>query len=83
VNAAHFNQNGGTNVIGGTLLIGPIPPSQSTSYTLNGGTLSVKDIEIHANTSFQHTSGNISQSGTLIWARANGALPMAITLLVH
>ncbi len=77
LNAAHFDQIGGTNSIAGTLLIGPIPPSQSTGYALNGGTLNVRDIEIHANTYFSHTSGNIAQSGTLIlgqgeWDAANG-----------
>jgi len=46
LNAAHFDQIGGTNSIAGTLLIGPIPPSQSTGYALNGGTLNVHDIEI-------------------------------------
>ena len=75
--AAHFAQTGGTNSIAGPLVIGPVPPYSSSWYSLNGGDLNAQDIEIGANAFFQHTSGNIAQSGTLIlhqgeWHAANG-----------
>ena len=62
---ADFTQNGGSNSIAGALVLSANPGDPPTWYALGGGTLAVKDISINSGTFFQHTSGNIIQTGLL------------------
>ncbi|HEV2391882.1 MAG TPA: hypothetical protein VG146_05900 [Verrucomicrobiae bacterium] len=67
VNAAvygGFRQTGGSNQITEKLTVQGAAPD-AFYYTLEGGTLTVKDIYVGAGAFFQHTSGNIVQSGLL------------------
>jgi hypothetical protein len=59
-----FRQTGGSCLINGQLTVQG-PGIGSFYYTLQGGTLTVKDIYVGTNAFFQHTSGAISQSGVL------------------
>lgn len=79
VNAAvygGFVQSGGYNQISQQLTVQGLAPD-AYYYTLQGGTLAVKDIYIAGGAFFQHTSGNIIQSGVLTldqgeWRAATG-----------
>ena len=67
VNAAvdgGFRQSGGYNQITNRLTVQGQAPD-AYYYTLEGGTLAVKDINVLAGAAFQHTSGTIIQSGVL------------------
>ncbi len=67
VNAAvfgGFQQTGGSNQITGQLTVQGLAPD-AYYYTLAGGTLAVKDIDITGGAFFQHTSGVIIHSGLL------------------
>lgn len=55
---------GGSNQITEKLTVQGAAPD-AFYYTLEGGTLTVKDIYVGAGAFFQHTSGNIVQSGLL------------------
>jgi hypothetical protein len=59
-----FRQTGGTNQVTGTLTVQDLEPN-AFYYTLEDGTLAVKDILISNGAFFQHTSGNIIHSGVL------------------
>jgi hypothetical protein len=59
-----FHQTGGTNQITETLTVQDLEPN-AFYYTLEGGTLAVKDILVGNGAFFQHTSGNIIHSGVL------------------
>ena len=80
VNAAvygGFRQTGGSNQITEKLTVQGAAPD-AFYYTLEGGTLTVKDIYVGAGAVFQHISGNIVQSGLLTldqgeWNVAAGA----------
>src|SRR5204863_7060877 len=54
-----FRQTGGTNQITGQLTLQDVSAYNAFYYTLEGGTLAVKDIFLSASAFFQHTSGNI------------------------
>lgn len=67
VNAAvygGFRQTGGYNQITEQLTVQGLTPD-AYYYTLQGGTLAVKDIHVAAGAFFQHTNGTIIQSGVL------------------
>jgi len=67
VNAAvygGFRQTGGSNQVTGQLTVQGLAPS-AYYYTLEGGTLAVKDIYVAGGAAFQHTSGTIIHSGLL------------------
>jgi hypothetical protein len=72
-----FQQTGGSSRITGALIVeGGV--SGSLGYMLEGGTLTVKDIQVGAGGFFQHSSGTINHSGVLIlshgdWYAATGA----------
>jgi hypothetical protein len=59
-----FRQTGGTNQITGQLMVQTFQP-YSYCYTLEGGTLVIKDICVSSNAFFQHTNGTIIQTGVL------------------
>jgi hypothetical protein len=66
VNARFYDgvhQTGGSCQITGQLTLQG--PALGSFYTLDGGTLAVKDIYVASNAFFQHTGGTISQSGVL------------------
>lgn len=82
-----FRQIGGSNQIAGTLTLrGALPGA--FDYTLQGGTLSVKDIHIADGAFFQHTNGTVVHSGLLTlsqgeWRAAVGLQslgPLQLTL---
>lgn len=62
-----FTQTGGYNQITGQLTVQGSEPD-AYCYTLQGGTLAVKDLCVSSNAFFQHTSGTIIQSGVLTLA---------------
>ena len=59
-----FHQTGGSNQISEQLTVQGVSTG-AFSYTLEGGTLTVKDIYVASGAFFKHTSGNIIQSGLL------------------
>jgi len=79
VNAGYssgFHQTGGSNQIAEKLTVQGVS-SGAFYYTLEGGTLTVKDIYVGTGAFFQHTSGNIIHSGLLTlnqgdWNAATG-----------
>jgi hypothetical protein len=80
-----FRQSGGISQITGTLAL------KGTNFggyqfSLEGGTLIVKDIVVSSNAFFQHTNGTIVQSGLLTlnqggWRAANGDRSLGPLLL--
>ncbi len=75
-----FSQTGGSNQITGQLTVQGFQPN-AYYYTLNGGTLTVKDIVVSSNASFVHTSGNILQSGVLTLAQGEWLAAAAVQSL--
>src|SRR5436190_11624444 len=79
VNAGYssgFRQTGGSNQITEKLTVEGVSPG-AFYYTLEGGSVAVKDIYLGSGAFFQHTSGNIIQSGELTlnqgdWHAATG-----------
>src|SRR5205823_2949095 len=59
-----FRQTGGSNQITDKLTLQGVSPG-AFDYTLEGGTLAVKDIYIANGAFFQHTNGTIIHSGLL------------------
>lgn len=72
-----FRQTGGSNRISERLTVQGVTNGVLEDYTLEGGTLAVRDIEIGAGAFFQHIGGDIIQSGVLTlnhgeWRAATG-----------
>ena len=59
-----FRQTGGSCQIAEKLTLQGVLPG-AYYYTLEGGTLAVKDIEVAAGAFFEHTNGTIIHSGVL------------------
>jgi hypothetical protein len=71
-----FLQTGGSNLITERIIL-EAGVNGTSGYTLEGGTLAVKDIQVGSGTLFRHTGGIIVHSGILIlshgtWQAATG-----------
>ena len=64
-----FTQNGGTNLISNSLVLSTVSPEQNVySYLLNGGTLSVPEIQITNGSVFRHNGGLLLNNNRLTLA---------------